>query len=213
MLDAASRKLFGRRYTPSLTALEQRIEALAGRERFPSQVSAFVRLELSAEGQERLIPCGTSLYDGYALRSVMPDAVTLCCELPFDAPTWAHEAAVQLAGVCAQGRNASTGVLYDSRGVIRTAEGAPLFAVRGSLVCASPAPRSVERDLGIEASVAAGLEFCERPLTLDGLKDWDELFWVDHRGVTGLAHCDSHAYMSLTAGRVAQAMERLFSKQ
>lgn len=210
VLDTASRKLFQRRYTPPIEALEQRIAALARRERFSEQVSAFVRLELTTEGAERLTPCGTSLYDGYALRSVMPDAVTLRCELPFDTPTSAHEATVELARLCAQGQEA---VFYDSGEVIRTVGCAPLFAVRGQFVCSSPAPRSVERDLGIEAAVAAGLEFSQQPLILGELKAWDELFCVDHRGVTALAHCDGRAYMALTAERIAQAMEGLFSRK
>ena len=83
VLDAASRRLFGRPYAPGAAALARRIEALAAAERYPSGVSGFVRLELDAEGRERLLPAGISLYNGYAFRSLTPAAVTLCYDIPF----------------------------------------------------------------------------------------------------------------------------------
>ena len=77
LLDAASRALFGRPYAPDPARLAARIEALAAAERYPAGVSGFVRLELTPEGGERLLAAGISLYDGYALRSLSPAAVTL----------------------------------------------------------------------------------------------------------------------------------------
>ena len=78
VLDTASRELFGRRYAPGTARLAARIEALAAAERYPTEVSGFVRIELGADGEERLVPAGVSLYDGYAFRSLQPEAVTLC---------------------------------------------------------------------------------------------------------------------------------------
>ncbi|MBD9301091.1 MAG: branched-chain amino acid aminotransferase, partial [Alistipes senegalensis] len=95
-LDAASRELFGRGYAPA--RLAARIEALAAAERYPTGVSGFVRIELGADGEEHLTPAGVSLYDGYALRSLQPEAVTLRYDLPLtEAPPSAREAAAQLA--------------------------------------------------------------------------------------------------------------------
>ena len=74
VLDAASRELFGRRYAPGAARLAARIEALAAAERYPTGVSGFVRIELGADGEERLVPAGVSLYDGYAFRSLTPEA-------------------------------------------------------------------------------------------------------------------------------------------
>ena len=45
-------------------------------------LTAASAIELTPEGDERLTAAGVSLYDGYALRSVMPDAVTLRYDLP-----------------------------------------------------------------------------------------------------------------------------------
>jgi len=40
----------------------------------------------------------------------------------------------------------------------------------------------------------------------------DELFFIDHRGVTALAHCDGHPCMAILAERVAQSLGGLFPK-
>ena len=83
---------------PGTERLTSRIEALAAAERYPRAVSGFVRLELAPDGREELLAAGTSLYDGYALRSLMPEAATVRYDLPLtDAPTTLREAADALA--------------------------------------------------------------------------------------------------------------------
>ena len=210
-LDAASRELFGRGYAPA--RLAARIEALAAAERYPTGVSGFVRIELGADGEERLTPAGVSLYDGYALRSLQPEAVTLRYDLPLtEAPTSAREAAAQLARRMAERAGADVAVRCDREGILREADDAPLFAVRGKTAFVSPAEACVERELGLRAVEAAGLELEERPVMRGELPGFDELFYVDHRGVTALAHCDGHPCMAILAERVAQSLGGLFPK-
>lgn len=83
-------------------------------------------------------------------------------------------------------------------------------ALQGSLF-AAPTFRSVERDVAAHAVRALGLTLREAPIRSGDLGRYDELFYVDHRGVTALAHCGERAYMSLTAERVADEMERMFA--
>ncbi|MCM1151387.1 MAG: branched-chain amino acid aminotransferase, partial [Alistipes senegalensis] len=97
-LAEAARTLFECEYRPEVDELERRITAVARAERYPPAVSGFVRIEVETDGRERLLAAGTSLYAGYALRSVMPDACILCYDFPFiDLPTSAREAAGGLA--------------------------------------------------------------------------------------------------------------------
>ena len=92
VLDAASRELFGRPYAPAAERLAKRIETLSAAERYPAGVSGFVRIELDPDGTERLLPAGVSLYDGYAFRSLQPEAVTVGYDLTLsEAPTSARE--------------------------------------------------------------------------------------------------------------------------
>ena len=107
VLDAASRELFGRPYAPAAERLAKRIETLSAAERYPAGVSGFVRIELDPDGTERLLPAGVSLYDGYAFRSLQPEAVTVGYDLTLsEAPTSAREAAAQLARRLAERRGA-----------------------------------------------------------------------------------------------------------
>lgn len=210
-LAEAARLLFGCRYAPDLRRLEERVAAAAKAERYPQSVSAFVRLEVTADGEERLRPDGPSYYHGYALRSLRPDACAVCYELPFgDLPTSAREAAAELARRQAAQAGAETAIRCDREGICRTADEAPLFAVRGQTLFTAPATPSVERDLALRAIRAAKLELHEEPLVREMLAHMDELFYVDHRGVTALAHCEGTPYMALIAERVAKAMEKLF---
>ena len=211
-LDAASRELFGRGYAPA--RLAARIEALAAAERYPTGVSGFVRIELGADGEERLTPAGVSLYDGYALRSLQPEAVTLRYDLPLtEAPTSAREAAAQLARRMAERAGADVAVRCDREGILREADDAPLFAVAGHTVLAAPGTQSVERELAVRAVRAAGLELREEPFGCGELPRIDELFLADHRGITALARCDGQPLMSLIAERIALVMEGLFPKK
>lgn len=211
-LDAASRELFGRGYAPA--RLAARIEALAAAERYPTGVSGFVRIELGADGEEHLTPAGVSLYDGYALRSLQPEAVTLRYDLPLtEAPTSAREAAAQLARHIAERAGADVAVRCDREGILREADDAPLFAVAGHTVLAAPGTQSVERELAVRAVRAAGLELREEPFGCGELPRIDELFFADHRGITALARCDGQPLMSLIAERIALVMEGLFPKK
>ena len=261
LLAEAARTFFGCDYVPDVRLLESRIAALVRSERYPRSVSSFVRIEVSDNGTERLRPAGYSLYNGYALRSVMPDARVVRCEVPgIELPTSGREALHRLADRRARALGADLAVRADLHGVCYSADSAPLFAVRNNTVFtspelvsdsgdpapppfeatsaravstavppeprepnagpahpelfvqnpAAPAFRSVERETAAHAIRTAGLTLSEEPILQSELATYDELFYVDHRGVTALAHCDGAPYMFLVAERIAEAMEGMF---
>lgn len=100
----------------------------------------------------------------------------------------------------------------DGDGIVRTADDAPLFAVRGKTGVRLPGGSLRRTGIGLRAVEAAGLELEERPVMRGELPGFDELFYVDHRGVTALAHCDGHPCMAILAERVAQSLGGLFPK-
>ena len=101
----------------------------------------------------------------------------------------------------------------DAEERLLTADGAPLFTVRGHTVYTAPAPASVEGCLVREAVRAAGLTLREEPLQRRELPRAEELFYADHRGITALSRCDGQPLMTLVAERVAEALEGLFPKK
>ena len=162
-------------------------------------------------GSLRLEFEGVSLYRGYDLRSLMPEAVTLQYEPPlFDAPTSAREAAVELARQYAGLQGASVAVRCDRNGTLMAADEAALFAIRGRRVYAPPGEASIGRSLAVRSIRAAGLELAASPVGRDDLPRMDELFFIDHRGVTALSRCDGQPYMAIFAERIAGALRGLF---
>ncbi|MFQ7386999.1 MAG: branched-chain amino acid aminotransferase [Alistipes sp.] len=216
VLDRWSRELFGRPAGLRQQPLARQIEALAA-QTAPADcdLSQFVRIVVPASGDPafRLESAGISLYRGYDLRSLMPDAVTLQYDMPFpEAPTSARESRRRTgppAGPSARriGRRALRRRRHRPHGRQR-----PAVRRAGQTAFVSPAEACVEQELGLRAVEAAGLELEERPVMRDELPRFDELFYVDHRGVTALAHCDGHPCMAILAERVAQSLGGLFPK-
>jgi len=238
VLDRCARELFDRPYAPDLRRLERQGLDFAVLHGYPDDLSAFVRLELTSEGEVRLIPLGVSYYEGYALRSVQPDGIGIRYEPPLNGyPTQAREAAVATARRMAECAGGRVAVQCGTDGMCRTIEGAPMAAVQGYTVWLAPesvpyeipasrfelrlegapvrghrfvAPRSVEYGLLVAAVEAAGLTLCEKPFDMDFLTGADEVFWLDYRGITALAHCDGRPLMSIIAERIAVALEGIF---
>lgn len=211
-LDGWARSLFGfglpltEAQAADALLREARRGAPAGCDR-----SLFVRLAVDDSGEVECRFRGISLYRGYAHRSITPDAVTLRYALPFgEGPTSAREAAAALARQQAQAADAQVALRCDEAGRAVTADDAPLFALSGRTLVTPPAPRSVERQTALDAALRAGFDIVEEPLPREALRRFEELFYVDHRGVTSLAHCDGEPFMTLRAERIAEAMEALY---
>lgn len=209
ILERTAATLFRRGWRADLPQLTAQLAELCRRERYPSGVSAFVRLELGAEGPLRLLPLGTSLYAGYAVRSVHPTAVTMSYDrLLVEAPTSASEASDALAQLAARRAGADEAVRCDSAGCCRAIGDAPLFAIRDGVVVGSLHPLSAAAVAVERGAAAAGLPLTDRPLRRSELARCDELFAVDHRGITALARCDGYPYMAVVVDRLAEGMER-----
>lgn len=216
LLHRWSTELFARPFLPDKQLLARQIAQMAAKSA-PAGCdrSQFVRLIVPASGEQEytLQFGGMSLYRGYDLRSLTPDAITLQYDpLHPDAPTSAREAAEAFARQQARLRGASVAVRCDRDGIVRTADEAPLLAIHRKTVILAEGGGSVERHLALRAVEAAGLELEIRPVERDELPGFDELFYVDHRGVTALAHCDGHPYMAIFAQRIAKALREAFSK-
>lgn len=236
LLDRCARELFDRRYLPDLSRLERQILTLAADQRYPNDLSAFVRIELTDDGETRILPMGVSYYDGYALRSVRPAGVGIACDPPLNGyPTQAREAAAAAARRMAECAGGRVAVQIGPDGACHTIEGAPMAVVQGHTVRLAPEsvpyeiqpsgfgpeenplrghrfdpPRSVEYELLARAVQAAGLTLSEEPFGPDIRTNIDEMFWMDHRGITSLSHFDGRSLMSIIAERVADALEGLF---
>ena len=220
-------ELFGLRWAPDLHRLEAEIAALLDANRHPVAGSSFVRMAFTPAGDLLLIPGAVSFYDGYALRSLRPAAAVVNYGVPYpEYPTSAREAACMLAlqaAVTADNRAAEadieraavrTGVQAvircDGEGFVHVCDEAPLFAVKGKKVYTPPAPPSVERELACRAVEAARLPLLELEIGREQLARFDEIFYVDHRGLTSLSACEGQLYAAIITERIARVLNKLY---
>lgn len=195
-------------------AVEAEIRRLLEREHCSKEYSTYLRLEVDPEGQWCLQIEGDSLYRGYVLRALRPDAVAIRFELPFEGmPTTAAAQTWQTALCMARSRKVHSVVRLSEELTLMAADGVSLFAVAARTVYVSHEPRGVEGRLAREAIRRAGYSLEIMPLKRDHLPDIEELFYVDHRGVTALGSCDGKPMMAAVAARVAEQMEAIVRKK
>ena len=198
----------------SVEAVESEMLRMLEREHCSKVYSTYLRLEVDGEGQWRLQIEGDSLYRGYVLRALRPDAVVIRFELPFDGlPTTAAAQSWQTALCMARSRKVHSVVRMSEDLTLLEGDGAPLFAVAARTVYTSREPRGVEGRLAREAIRRAGYPLEIIPLRRDHLPDIEELFYVDHRGVTAFGICDDKPMMAAVAARVAEQMEKIVRKK
>ena len=100
----------------------------------------------------------------------------------------------------------------DGEGFVHVCDEAPLFAVKGKKVYTPPAPPSVERELAYRAGEAACLPLLELELEIgrEQLARFDEIFYVDHRGLTSLSACEGQLYAAIIPERIARGLHKLY---
>ena len=205
LLRAAAKSLFG--FDPEITAdeLRRRIARLTEACRMPSRVSVRAVVRLYPTGSIEIACDEPSIYAGYVLRSLRPDAICLRMAPPLPSlPTSAAEHTRLLADTMAHTRGARTAILTDSDGTVISESAQPV-----STPAVSAAEESVERHLVREALRTTDLTFAERLITLDTLAAADEIFTADHRGITSIARIGRKPYMSIIAERVASRIENV----
>lgn len=207
LLGQYVRAFFGYDLRHDPQQIERQIAALLEANRLPASVSSFVRIEATADKELRLVPSAPALYDGYALRSLRPEAAPLRYEIPFgDRPTSARLEALRWARALVRNVGASTVIRCDRRDLVRSADDAPLFAVLGERIYTPPAPASIERNQALRAIDAARLGVTEQEIGREQLARFDELFYFDHRGITSLSGCGEALYTDIIAARIARTL-------
>lgn len=73
-----------------------------------------------------------------------------------------------------------------------------------------PAPPSVERELACRAVEAARLPLLELEIGREQLARFDEIFYVDHRGLTSLSACEGQLYAAIITERIARVLNKLY---
>ena len=204
---AAARELFGIEFRPDLRLTDSLCRQMHIRNRWPQDVSSCIEMRLCASGAVHYL-CGEIFtHNGLTLRTIRPDAVSLCYDIPFgEAPTSVRRAAAAMASAEARRRGARAAVRCNAQGLVMTADDSPLFAAFGRRIVTPQTLPSVERDRVARAASRAGYTLAEEPLERESLRRADELFYSDCRGITALSSCDGRTYADIIARAIAAQM-------
>lgn len=211
MLKEGARRYFALDEEIDFEGIERRVAAHLDSLYYPKDRSSYVRLMVGADAVLTLEAEPSSLYRGYVLRAIRPEAEIVSFNTPFeDIPNSASRQAWHIAGAMCRGsvvvRRGVDSEILDADG------GAQLFALYGRAIFTSMEPRGVEAELAAEAISRSGLKLSIEPVTEEHIQILDELFYVDYRGVTSINSCSGRRFMSGCALKVATSMEQIVSK-
>lgn len=210
LLNYSAEELFGERLKPNITKeqVEHQIEALLSANRLTRNASILVEIRLDAIGNYELRSHEPSLYSGYVLRSLHPDAVCLPLDMPLPQhPTSAAAATRLMADTIARKCGFHTAIIAERDGGLAIDPLAPLFTVKEYTLFAQEGCHSVEATIAKEAARRAGMSIEHKRLTATDLNDADEVFTACWQGITSMAHIGKRIYMSIMAEKIAIEME------
>ena len=210
LLHDAARALFGEAVVIPEEKIRGEILRVVEQEKYALSATAFVRLIYTEAGRVAVLPEGRSLYEGYALRSVHPRAITMEYEMPMrDVETSAGEMVLREARCVARVAGAETVLRCDRDGMCRGIEGHPVIAIYHGEVIAPTARGDVAYELALRAAEYLSLRINRMSFSRHDLSHFEEVMWADHRGITALGHIDGYPLMALTAEKLCAAMELL----
>ena len=173
-------ELFGLRWAPDLRRLEAQIATLLDANRHPVAGSSFVRMAFTPAGDLLLIPGAVSLYDGYTLRSLRPAAAVVNYGVPY--PEYPTSAR----------------------------EAACMLALQAAVTADNRAAEADIERAAVRTGVQAVIRCDGEEIGREQLARFDEIFYVDHRGLTSLSACEGQLYAAIITERIARVLNKLY---
>ncbi|MBO7330728.1 MAG: hypothetical protein J6U52_02945 [Alistipes sp.] len=206
--DAASR-LFSLQCDLSRREVEQQIEQLLTVNHTTRNTSVAVTIKLYSSGDYTLEQGEASFYCGYVVRSLHPEATIIASSATLaDYPTSAMVATRSLLEQIALARDLHRVIMASPSGEIIADAAEPLFIVKGYTLTFTPVPMpSLEQMLIERAAHSLRFKVEHAPITVQSLKEADEVLIASWQGITAIAHIDNKPYMSIIAERIATEME------
>lgn len=210
IIDQASQSLFDEPLEYDEQMIRQQMALLLERARLSRKVSVCVTIKRYASGDTTIEYDTPSIYSGYVMRSLHPEATCLRMEIPLDGyPTSAAIAAHHMADAIAQGRGYHTAIVIDANDIIRSAPSSPIALVKEkTLFISDTAALSVERNILEQATRKAGYEVECRTLKRSDLIAADEVLRMNWQGLTAMQQVNGKPYMAIIAEKIARELEK-----
>ncbi len=209
LLREAYRDIYGKVVKLPIESVQKLLEDAMAANRCPRDISLFVTLTLNPAGILAACELTRSIYRGYTLRCISPSAAIIEFHIPyFNHCTTLRAEIIEWANTIAQRQGADL-ALRSFNGQVGMIDGAQTFAVTDSEIITSPVSFSVEHSLAKRVAKTLDLRLVERALLPHDIPNLEELFFVDHYGVTAIKSCHGRVFMSITAETVAKRMNDL----
>lgn len=203
LLNGASIELLNRPFPLSEREVGALIEEFLRSHRYPQAMPASVELRSYLSGEIVLLGGEVSPYPSWGLRLLMPSGVAVEYEVPLsECHSSVRRSAAEAANAIAQSRGARVAVQVTSKGEVVAVDNAELFVAKEYKVVIPKRPTSVEGELVVDAVVRSGLQLEVAALSLEELREADEIFYADHRGVTALGSFEGHPLMHILAEKI-----------
>ena len=205
IISQASEALFEEQFEYSEQEVAKQIATLLGAVRLSRKVSICISLKQYASGDVTIEYDEPSIYIGYVIRSLRPDATCLRMQIPLESyPTSAAIEAYNLAEAIAQGRGYHTAIIIDADDTIRCDTSHPIALVKEMTLYIANTSLSVERDMLEQATRKAGYKVEYRTLKRADLATADEVLVMNWQGITAMQQVNGKPYMSIIAENIAR---------
>ena len=209
IISQASESLFELPFEYRAQDISKQIASLLGAARLSRKVSIGVTLKHYASGDVSIEYDTPSIYSGYVMRSLRPDATCLRMQIPLEGyPTSAAIEAYNLAEAIAQGRGYHTAIIIDADDTLRCDTSHPIALVREKTLYIANTSLSIERNMLEQATRKAGykVEYCT--LKRADLATADEVIVMNWQGLTAMQTVNGKPYMAIIAENIAKEFEK-----
>lgn len=208
IISQASEALFEEQFEYSEQEVAKQIATLLGVARLSRKVSICITLKQYASGDVTIEYDEPSIYSGYVMRSLRPEATCLRMQIPLESyPTSASVEACNLAEAIAQGRGYHTAIIIDADDTIRCDTSHPIALVKEMTLYIANTSLSVERNMLEQATRKAGYKVEYRTLKRADLATADEVLVMNWQGITAMQQVNGKPYMSIIAENIARNLE------
>ena len=209
IISQASEALFEEQFEYSEQEVAKQIATLLGAARLSRKVSICITLKQYASGDVTIEYDEPSIYSGYVMRSLRPEATCLRMQIPLESyPTSASAEACNLAEAIAQGRGYHTAIIIDADDTIRCDTSHPIALVKEMTLYIANTSLSVERDMLEQATRKSGYKVEYRTLKRTDLATADEVLVMNWQGITAMQQVNGKPYMSIIAENIAKEFEK-----
>lgn len=193
---------------PDIAPTAQLISDFLRRNGYPATMPAHVELRIYRSGEIVLLGGEVSPYPQVGLRLLMPSGTDIEYDLPFsEHHTSSRRAAAEIAKIEAEAHKARVAIRIDNNGFVCSADDAEIFIVREYSITTPQSPRSVEGRMLAKAIHRAGMSLLTEPISREMLDSADEIFYIDHRGITALGSFNGKPLMHILAEKIAKYLE------